>query len=166
MKTMRKKCLKQSLSILLVFIFACSMIPTAIAAEMTAEKSEASKIVREITELREESVKHFLCEDGSYIAATYATPVHYQENGIWKEIDNSLSLTSRTIDASAKSAYAPKAGSVDVNLPQSFADGQKITARNGEHTLSFGVSADAKNVSIGKQAAVTKVDALPSVVME
>lgn len=166
MKTMRKKCLKQSLSILLAFIFACSMIPTAIAAALTAEKSEASKIVREITELREESVKHFLCEDGSYIAATYAVPVHYQENGVWKEIDNSLSLTSRTIDASAKSAYAPKAGSVDVNLPQSFADGQKITARNGEHTLSFGVAAGAKNVSIGKQATVAKVDALPSVVME
>lgn len=46
----------------------------------------------EVDELRDESVKHFRLEDGSYIAAQYDVPVHYlDENGEWQDIDNSLS---------------------------------------------------------------------------
>ena len=38
----------------------------------------------EVEELRDESVKHFRLEDGSYIAAQYDVPVHYlDENGEW-----------------------------------------------------------------------------------
>ena len=47
--------------------------------------------VYEAEELREESVKHFHLEDGSYVAAQYNSPVHYKdENGAWQDIDNSL----------------------------------------------------------------------------
>lgn len=46
----------------------------------------------EVEELRDESVKHFRLEDGSYVAAQYDVPVHYlDENGEWQDIDNSLS---------------------------------------------------------------------------
>ena len=46
----------------------------------------------EAEELREESVKHFKLSDGSYMAAQYPSAVHYaDENGIWQDIDNSLS---------------------------------------------------------------------------
>ena len=46
----------------------------------------------EVVELRDESVKHFRLEDGSYVAAQYDAPVHYlDENGEWQDIDNSLS---------------------------------------------------------------------------
>lgn len=46
----------------------------------------------EVVELRDESVKHFRLEDGSYVAAQYDAPVHYlDENGEWQNIDNSLS---------------------------------------------------------------------------
>ena len=48
----------------------------------------------EVTELREESVKHFRLEDGSYLAAQYPVPVHYYENGELVDIDNSLSSVS------------------------------------------------------------------------
>ncbi len=45
----------------------------------------------EVEELREESVKHFRLEDGSYVAAQYDMPVHYlDDNGEWQDIDNSL----------------------------------------------------------------------------
>ena len=47
--------------------------------------------VYEAEELREESVKHFHLEDGSYVAAQYNSPVHYKdENGAWQDIDNTL----------------------------------------------------------------------------
>ena len=82
--------------------------------ETYKQEEMTSKIVSEVTELREEYTKHFVCEDGSYIAATYSEPVHYKENGQWKEIDNSLELTAETRSGSSKAVYTPTAGIVDV----------------------------------------------------
>lgn len=49
--------------------------------------------IREVTELREASVKHFAMTDGSYRAVSYASPVHRKDaNGVWQNIDNRLSL--------------------------------------------------------------------------
>ena len=46
----------------------------------------------EVEGLREESVKHFRLEDGTYVAAQYNYPVHYvDENGKMQDIDNKLS---------------------------------------------------------------------------
>ncbi len=57
----------------------------------TAENIELIKDIVEIKELRDENVKHFRLEDGTYIAAQYDVPVHYlDENGDWQDIDNSL----------------------------------------------------------------------------
>ena len=64
----------------------------------------------EVESLREESVKHFRLEDGSYIAAQYKGPVHYlDENGLWQDIDNSLSLDGNEYSTSnAKIKFAKK----------------------------------------------------------
>ena len=49
------------------------------------------KDVYEVTELREESVKHFRIEDGSYVAMAYDSPVHYVgADGSFLDIDNRL----------------------------------------------------------------------------
>ena len=53
-------------------------------AESYVQQEMTSKIVGEVSELREEYAKHFVCEDGSYVVATYTEPVHYKENGEWK----------------------------------------------------------------------------------
>ena len=44
----------------------------------------------EITEKREPRIKHFLREDGSFIAKIYPDTVHYQDDNQYKEIDNRL----------------------------------------------------------------------------
>lgn len=108
--------------------------------ETYKQEEMTSKIVSEVTELREEYAKHFVCEDGSYIAATYSEPVHYKENGQWKEIDNSLELTAETRSGSSKAVYTPTAGIVDVKIPQSFSNGQKVSATNKGYTISFGAN--------------------------
>ena len=92
---------------LLLFVF--SIIPASALDSLSVEETTA-KIVSEVTEMREESVKYFLCDDGSYIAATYAAPVHYNENGVWKEIDNTLTLSSK----SGETVYSTKG---DLTLP-------------------------------------------------
>lgn len=65
----------------------------SISNELIAQEEMTSKIVGEMDDLREECSKHFICEDGSFIVATYSVPVHYKENGRWKEINNTLELT-------------------------------------------------------------------------
>lgn len=119
------------------------------------QEEMTSKIVSEVTELRNEYEKHFVCEDGSFVVATYNDPVHYKENGQWKEIDNSLKLTDDKKDGSGKSMYTPKAGIVDVEIPQSFSNGQKVSATNKGYTISFGANHD-KIIQKNKPTAVVK----------
>lgn len=54
-------------------------------------KIDEAKIIREVEEKREANVKQFLKDDMTYEAVVYPNPVHYLDNGKWKEIDNSLS---------------------------------------------------------------------------
>ena len=47
-------------------------------------------ILEESVELRDETTKHFLCDDGSYVVAQYCEPVHKKSaNGKWVEFEPS-----------------------------------------------------------------------------
>ena len=95
---MRK--IRQLVSAVLVLTMLATSIPiNAIAADVkndsntstsTDSEKPEGKILREITEKRGSNVKYFLLDDGSYEADVYKEPVHYFENGEWKDIDNSL----------------------------------------------------------------------------
>lgn len=160
---MKKKLLvKRIFSIIIALALLVSAVPVSLAVQNLLTEETTSKIVREVTELREESVKHFLCEDGSYIAATYSSPVHYQENGEWKEIDNSLSLDRTTLSESGKPTYTTKARGLSVSIPQNFSDGQKITAQNKGYEISFGINSSQKDVSLKTSASVVELDTLSS----
>ena len=59
-------------------------------------------VLGEITELREENVKHFRMDDGTYTAVAYDQPVHYEDaNGTWQDIDNTLHYEAATRDTNA-----------------------------------------------------------------
>ena len=61
------------------------------ADEVVAEDT-LKKEVFEVIDRREETVKHFRTEDGSFTAVQYNVPVHERdENGEWQDIDNTLS---------------------------------------------------------------------------
>ena len=160
---MKKKLfVKRILSIVIAVALLVSAVPVSLAVQNLLIEETTSKIIREVTELREESVKHFLCEDGSYIAATYSAPVHYKENGEWKEIDNSLSLDRTALSESGKPTYTTKAGGFSVSVPQSFSDGQKITAQNKGYKIGFGVNANQNDVSLKASASVVELEKLSS----
>lgn len=153
---------KRMFSVIIAFVLLISAVPVSLAVQDLFVEETTSKIVREVTELREESVKHFLCEDGSYIAATYSAPVHYKENGEWREIDNSLSLDRTTLSESGKPTYTTKAGGLSVSIPQNFSDGQKIIAQNKGYEISFGINPSQKDVSLKTSASVVELDTLSS----
>lgn len=152
----KKKVCKMITAAALSLLFVFSIIPASALDSLSVEET-AAKIVSEVTEMREESVKYFLCDDGSHIAATYAAPVHYNENGVWKEIDNTLTPSSK----SGETVYSTKGG-LNVTVPSDLGSGKRFTATNGGYTISFGVK--SIDNSLSAQAKVVETDALPSVV--
>lgn len=97
------------IGILLTFLMVFYLFPTMVLAEFFESENQeengeivtAGKEVFELTERREESVKHFRLEDGSIMAVQYAVPVHrVDENGKWQDIDNSLSVQFNSISTS------------------------------------------------------------------
>ena len=73
-------------------------IAEATATEQITAEPEASEteiVVREPEEIvtrRTETAKHFRMPDGTVLAADYPLPVHYEQDGHWVDIDNTLSL--------------------------------------------------------------------------
>ena len=96
-----------------------------------SETETKSLIVGEVSELREEGIKHFRMDDGSFIAVDYGMPVHFTaDNGdTWENIDNTLVL-----QGAEKSAESPDDG--DAFEPAIEIE-QKYTAENGDNKISF-----------------------------
>lgn len=82
-------------SLTILPIASAGALPLADAQEAAPPASIAaaapnSEIVEECTDLRGQFEKHFRCQDGSFVAVSYAEPVHFQQNGQWVEWDNTL----------------------------------------------------------------------------
>ena len=71
---------------------------------------EQPDVSGEISELRGEYEKHFSLSDGTYSAVVYPYPVHYDSNGTWQEIDNTLRFGSGRAGSRACGASASRAG--------------------------------------------------------
>ncbi len=101
-------------------------------------------VIGEVESLRDEYTKHFRCEDGSFIAAVYNEPVHYSENGEWKEIDN----TVETVSADG-AEYSLSKTSTPITFPENINSGE-ITITRGDNVVSFSALGDTEGfASIG-----------------
>ena len=97
----------------------------------------------ELTDLREQNVKHFRLEDGSFTAVTYDYPVHYQDaDGRWQNIDNTLQRHTETSVLASTGAqqaeiYEPGTGSLPVQYAASLqaGNGAIFTLADGAVTL-------------------------------
>ncbi len=118
---------KISISLALVISLALNVFASDSSAPLETmqttetEQSQAytaSPIIEEDITKRGEYEKHFLCEDGSYIAASYPYAVHEQnENGEWVDIDNSLTFRDNRIENQSETnrvSFAPKAASSQI----------------------------------------------------
>ncbi len=92
----------KGMTLAILMIFLATMIPSykVVAEEKSTSSIEESSseqgtesdglIVGELVEKREENVKHFMKDDGTFVAMMYNNPVHYKEGSEWKDIDNTL----------------------------------------------------------------------------
>ncbi len=154
--------------VLIVQILPLSTIATQLNSLTTETEivsnedlDSASQIVGEVESLRDEYTKHFRCEDGSYILATYNEPVHYRVNDEWEEIDNTIVSSSEGIfsktstDKDAK--YSITKTSTPITFPENINDG-KITITNGNNIISFGAKSNtSSSKSVAKVSAPEKL---------
>ncbi|MEE1505302.1 MAG: DNRLRE domain-containing protein [Acutalibacteraceae bacterium] len=108
------------------------------AEEQTA--TDEPEPLNEMVEWRTENTKYFRNSDGSYTAAQYSYPIHYEENGEWKEIDNTLteeSLKDNTF--SEEKEFVASKTDTPVKFPDEFKkDGSKeITVNTDGYEISF-----------------------------
>ena len=100
----------------------------------TEEGAGISYLVGEAAGEREETVKHFRRSDGATVAAVYNEPVHYEENGEWQDIDNTL------VPAEPRNGVdyvENRANDFRVALPSGMAPGRPVELAYQGHTLSF-----------------------------
>lgn len=101
------------------------------------EVSEAPEaaVLGEMTELREENIKHFRMDDGTYTAVTYDQPVHYEDaDRKWQDIDNTLTYQSAT-DAE-KAIYKTGPGSFGASFEETVSeDGRIFKTEDGAISL-------------------------------
>lgn len=114
------------LSVLLTVVLLINLLPVGALAENVDDLDNAPSantgdledvyIIGEVTENCSEFSKEYVLSNGLHMAAVYGEPVHYEENGAWKEIDNTL----RASGSGANAVYTNTAGAWEVSFPHSF----------------------------------------------
>ena len=146
------KTLMRFCSMLLAFVMLLNMMPlnimaselqeksaseeaygaTADESEILAEEADSAEdayIVAEIEENRTESSKEYVLSNGLHMFTMYAEPVHYEEDGQWEEIDNTLTISD--------GYYENTAGIWDVSLPEELDSDNAVSVTKDGYTLSF-----------------------------
>lgn len=102
------------------------------AEAASAEPAQDAEIVSEIPSGRDAYQKEFLLSNGQWMLAVYPTAIHYQENGQWEEIDNTLRLTTQNGSA----VYRNTAGIWNVTLPAQIDAQQAVSVEQDGCRLS------------------------------
>ena len=123
------------------------------------EEASEPEILYEIISLRDEYSKRFMLSDGNVQIARYDSAVHFlDENGEWKDIDNSLQ-SSDAIDSEDFNGYENKANEIKVKFSKSSNANKLFKYQFDKSSITWGLSnADKKAAKISKRNAVVHSD--------
>lgn len=147
---MTKRKLFKITSMLLSLVMLCQCLPlqtfaTELQAEAnsnaTLQTASEAHIVAELPEERTAYTKTFRLSNGLNMATVYNDPVHYEDNGEWAEIDNTLKLSGTDINA----VLTNTAGLWDVRFPQQFSGSKPVSITKDGYTLSFFMSGQLRD---------------------
>ena len=115
---------------------------TVSSEETETEENEEAEIVSEMEDMRTEYTKYFRMSDGSYMAAQYAQPVHYEENGEWKEYDYSITENENADEAEK---FVIENSDNEMSFPEEFSeDDAQIEVSAREYDIKFSPVLDKK----------------------
>ncbi len=97
--------------------------------------NQSTRILKEVVEKRERNTKHFLKEDMSYEAVVYPTDVHYNEDGVWKEYDNTL--VDEVEDN--QSVLTNKQSNCKISISKNSSSKNLVKIKNGKYNISWGI---------------------------
>ena len=142
----------RSLCIVLIVALLSNMLPLSVFAEnlqLSAagqitnklQQTETDKpvITEELVQNRTEYGKQFRLSNGLFLAVEYPEAVHFQKNGSWEEIDNTLTAKD--------GSYTNTAGLWRVQLPQQISNNSIVIEKDG-YTLSFSLTGELKNTGL------------------
>lgn len=128
-----------------------------VAGEIAEEPSEIlpdSPLLYEDVSGREENIKRFVREDRAVEAVIYPYPVHYEENGEWKDIDNRLTLQTR---ADGTQVYTNQEGAYQVSFATNANSEELVKVEKDGYTISWRLS--DRSVSSNAQIATPENEA-------
>ena len=139
----------------LALVFLFNMLPVSVLAEVIGEMDadatvapvtdpEDVYVVDEIIESRTEYTKEFQLSNGLRLASVYSEPIHYDVNGEWAEIDNTL----QTDNTRSEAAYTNTAGDWRVSFPQSLSSDNGVTISKNGFTLNFRMTGELHGTNI------------------
>lgn len=158
MKTTKQVCLK-TLSMVLTLALLISCVPNqvfAMAGEalMSAINADdtltlqteqellgTERIVEEDTSKRGESYKEYILNNGLRLATIYPSAIHYEDDGEWKDIDNTLIATR----SGGKAYYTNTAGKWNVRFPQSLSGNSMVGVTKDGYTIQFGMAGELRS---------------------
>ncbi len=110
----------------------------SVAEEPAAQPDMEPELVGELEDRREENVKQYLMSDGSIAAAVYGAPVHYQDNGLWEEIDNRLSEeTAGDEDGAEEAVLSNGKNDFKVKFAKQGDSKKLVRLQKGSHKVSW-----------------------------
>lgn len=146
----KTKRLCKVISVFLAFLIAIQILPLQVLAESITdaiahkefiddalnnptilESTSDAEILYEIEEKRDEYTKVYKKSDGSYTAVMTEEPLHYLNDGVWEEINNSMSLDGNL--------YTNIDNLFNVEFPKNIDSNENLTVGKDGYELSFSV---------------------------
>ncbi|MBR5322227.1 MAG: RICIN domain-containing protein [Clostridia bacterium] len=120
---------------------------------VTEEKSLADEILEQIIvsediTKRGENEKHFLCDDGSYIAVSYPQAVHEQVDGEWVDIEYDVERDSNGI--------SPVDDTIKVKFANNTNSAKLVKLESGDYKISWTVEAENENGDATEKVKLSK----------
>ena len=98
--------------------------------------SEKEEIVEEIASRRDEFQKEFIMANGMNLITIYPVSVHYDKDGEWEEIDNTL-VPIASDGEEGKESYRNTSGIWDVMLPAEIDSSKEVVLNHDGYEMRF-----------------------------
>ncbi len=135
------------IALLLTIAMLLTIVPAQVFAEkpggqqeetVSGEESTGRKspVVTELTEERDRYTKVYLHADGTLTAFVSGEPLHYEQDGEWLDIDNTLQVDS----VNGQEVLTNTDNEYNVELPKELDSSSEIKISSGDHSISFSVN--------------------------